>query len=253
MLSKNQSAFIRSLQQKKFRDEHNCFVAEGARLVQDLVNADMQFRQIYSSTNFQLSLFNHHIEIVRITEREMARISSLSSPSDVLAVCEIPDHALDPKDLSDKLSLVLDDIRDPGNLGTIMRIADWFGVEHVICSRETVDLYNPKVVQATMGSIARVKLHYKNLSEFIPALPPGLQCFGAFMDGENIYTAELPPSGLIVIGNEGKGISESVSGMITRRISIPSFAHLKDAKTEAESLNAAVAAGILCSEFRRRN
>lgn len=182
----------------------------------------------------------------------MGRISSLVTPSEVLAVCSIPDHKLKADDLSGKLSLVLDDIRDPGNLGTILRIADWFGIENVICSRETVDLYNPKAVQATMGSIARVKLHYQQLAEFLPSIPAEIERCGAYMDGENVYEAKLPVAALLVLGNEGKGISEPVGTHITRRLAIPSFAHLKNNSSEAESLNVAVAAGILCSEFRRR-
>ncbi|MCC7302869.1 MAG: RNA methyltransferase [Bacteroidia bacterium] len=252
MLSKNQASFIRSLQQKKFRDEHRCFVAEGEKMVHDLLSSGIGVKEIYSSVNFQHSLFSHDTAVIRITAREMGRISSLHTPSGVLAVCSIPEHRLDTTALSGKLTIALDDIRDPGNLGTLLRIADWFGVEHVICSQETVDLYNPKAVQATMGSIARVKLHYRNLLEFIPALPADVVVAGTFMEGESVYTADLPASALLLIGNEGKGISEAVCTHITRRLSIPSFAHLHPGSSGAESLNAAVAAGILCSEFRRR-
>lgn len=218
----------------------------------DILRSGISVKAIYSSSNFQHSLFSHNVEVFRITEREMSRISSLSTPSEVLVVCEIPDHPLEMTGLKGKLTLVLDDIRDPGNLGTIVRIADWFGISDVICSMESVDLYNPKAIQATMGSVARVKLHYRILVDFFREVPRELEVFGAFMEGENIYKASLPKDGILVIGNEGKGISEGAGTHITRRLAIPSFAHVRNDQTEAESLNAAMACGILCSEFRRR-
>ncbi len=252
MLSKNQSAFIRALHQKKGRDVHHSFIAEGAKLVNEIVGSGIRIRQIYSSTNFQLDIFNHEIEVIRISERELKRISALVTPNEVLAVCDIPDHPLEVASLTDKLTLILDDIRDPGNLGTIMRIADWFGITEIICSLETVDLYNPKVVQATMGSIARVKLHYRNLEELFATLPAELQVFGAFMEGENLFTATLPSAAMIVVGNESRGVSNEIERFISKKLTIPSFLHAGSGKAGAESLNAAVATAIFCAEFRRR-
>jgi RNA methyltransferase, TrmH family len=252
LLSKNQSAYVKSLHQKKFRDQHNAFIAEGIKLVTELLRSDIKVKQVFSSRNFQLSIFNYHIDVIRVTERELKRISALNTPNEVLAVCEIPSYKLDMASLASKLTIILDDIRDPGNLGTIMRVADWFGIDNIICSRETVDLFNPKVVQSTMGSIARVQLHYENLEEFFSRLDSNVPVYGAVMDGESIYSANLTPNGIIVIGNEGHGISENILSKITHKLTIPPTAHRTPVGGEAESLNAALATGILLSEFRRR-
>jgi TrmH family RNA methyltransferase len=259
MLAKNEIKFINSLKLKKNRDAEGLFVAEGVKIVNDLLHSGMKVKQIYSSRNFQLSIFNYHIDVIRIKETELKRISSLNSPNEVLAVCEIPQYSLEPALLSKKLNLVLDTIQDPGNLGTIIRIADWFGIENIICSNETVEVYNPKVIQATMGSISRVKVHYTALPAFMEELKtqsPDVRIFGASLDGENLYTAKIVSKGFIVIGNESKGISAELMPYITDKILIPSFAaNLPDLKapgSTVESLNAAIATSIICSEFRRR-
>jgi TrmH family RNA methyltransferase len=255
MLSKNQIKFVNSLKQKKFIQEHGLFIAEGTKVVEELMNSSITVKDIYGTSEFfRKTPIDKSINRFEIKESELERISAFATPNEVLAVCEIPVHQLEESFLNSKLTLVLDDIKDPGNLGTIIRIADWFGIETIICSTETVYAFSPKVVQATMGSIARIKLHYINLPAFfnVQRSTFNVQCFGALLNGENIYSKQLPSSGFIVIGNESKGISESVLPFITDKISIPSFSHFKTDGGEAESLNAAIATSIICSEFRRR-
>lgn len=260
MLSKNQIKFVNSLKQKKFIQEHNLFIAEGTKIVSELLSSKVVVKQIYATSDFfRNNTIDKQIERFEIKETELDRISALSTPNEVLAVCEIPVYNLDVDSLKDKLTLVLDDIKDPGNLGTIIRIADWFGIESIICSNETAYAFNPKVVQATMGSIARIKLYYTDLPEFFKVQSSKFntdsyryQSYGALLEGENIYSKQLPSSGFIVIGNESKGISDTVLPYITDKINIPSFSHYKSGGGEAESLNAAIATSIICSEFRRR-
>lgn len=255
MLSKNQIKFVNSLKQKKFILEHNLFIAEGTKIVSELLNSAVVVKQIYATSDFfRNTIIDKHIERFEIKATELDRISALSAPNEVLAVCEIPVHTLEINLLKDKLTLILDDIKDPGNLGTIIRIADWFGIESIICSDETAYAFNPKVVQATMGSIARIKLYYTHLPEFFKeqGLIGKAPVFGALLEGESIYTKQLASNGFIVIGNESKGISENVLSFITDKINIPSFSHYKSGVGEAESLNAAIATSIICSEFRRR-
>jgi TrmH family RNA methyltransferase len=259
MLAKNEVKFINSLKLKKNRDQEGLFVAEGVKIVNDLLHSGMKVKTIYSSRNFQLSIFNYHIDVIRIKENELARISSLNTPNEVLAICEIPQYTLDHGTLAKKLSIILDTIQDPGNLGTIIRIADWFGVENIICSPETVEVYNPKVIQATMGSISRVKVHYTELSVFLEEMKkhaPAAPVYGALLDGDNLYTAKLDPKGFILIGNESKGISSDLLPYVTAKIRIPAFSSPVNAEqapgSAVESLNAAIATSIICSEFRRR-
>ena len=255
MLSKNQIKFVNLLKQKKYIQEHNLFIAEGTKIVTELLNSKIQVKQIYGTSDFFRNVtIDKQIERFEIKETELDRISALTTPNGVLAVCEIPVPELDINTLKDKLTLVLDDIKDPGNLGTIIRIADWFGIESIICSNETAYAFNPKVIQATMGSIARIKLYYTDLTEFfkVQSSKFKVQSFGALLEGESIYTKQLSSEGFIVIGNESKGISENVLPFITDKINIPSFSHYKSGGGEAESLNAAIATSIICSEFRRR-
>ena len=255
MLSKNQIKFVNSLKQKKFREEHNLFIAEGTKIVPELLNSSIVVKQVFATSEFLRSTnIASSIERFEIKATELERISALSSPNEVLAVCEIPKYELDSASLKDQLTLVLDDIKDPGNLGTIIRIADWFGIGNIVCSNETADAFNPKVVQATMGSIARIKTHYVSLTDFIKFQISDFKqpVYGALLEGKNIYSEKLSSAGLIVIGNESRGISEEVQKLITDKISIPSFSHYKSGSGEAESLNAAIATSIICSEFRRR-
>lgn len=255
MLSKNQIKFIKSLHQKKFILEHGLFIAEGVKVVSELLQSSIQVKQLYATPVFIAGeTIPKHFECVEIKESDLERISALTTPNEVLAVCEIPSYQLNPEAIKEKLTLVLDDIKDPGNLGTIIRIADWFGIENIICSNETTIAYSPKVVQSTMGSIARVSIHYTDLREFfkVQSTKFKVQNFGALLEGENIYTKQLASNGFIVIGNESRGISDELLPFITDKISIPSFSHFKTNGGEAESLNAAVATAIICSEFRRR-
>jgi len=255
MLSKNQISFLNSLKQKKYRDENRYFIAEGVKIVPELLNSSVRVKQIYATSEFlRANKIPNEIERFEIKENELERISALTKANEVLAVCIMMENPLEKEELKGKLTLILDDIKDPGNLGTIIRIADWFGIENIICSTETADIYNPKVVQATMGSIARVKVHYTELKEFIEvqSTKNKISVFGALLEGKNIYSEKLSSEGFIVIGNESRGISEEIQKLITDKISIPSFSHYKSGRGEAESLNAAIATSIICSEFRRR-
>lgn len=243
---------------KKFREESGQFIAEGHKLVFDLIHSKYEISAIYAIPDWIRSnsreLEGKSIPVLETSPTEMNRISALSTPSQVLAVVKMETHPLTSSpthQLTNSLSLALDDIHDPGNMGTIIRIADWFGIGRVICSENMVDLYNPKVVQATMGSLARVHVSVTGIANHLSRVNPGTPVFGTFMDGENIYTSPLPSSGIIVIGNESAGISEEISSFITRRIHIPLFAD-PAAPSRPESLNAAIATAVVCSEFRRR-
>ena len=262
MLLKNQLKFVTSLKQKKNREAQQLFIAEGTKVVAELLNSSIIVKQLFATSQFLGDKkIDRTTECFEIKASELERISLLTTPNEVLAICEIPNYELVTDELENKLTLVLDDIKDPGNLGTIIRIADWFGIEHIICSTETVETYNPKVVQATMGSIARVKIHRMDLPEFfkVEGLPAGqagsklkVDSFGAVLNGENIYSKTLPANGLVVIGNESRGISEELLPHIKNKIGIPSFSSYKPGGESAESLNAAIATAIICSEFRRR-
>ena len=238
MISKNQIKFIRQLEQKKFRHREGLFVAEGTKVVGDLLKAGYIPHSLYATPEW---------EATEVTDDELTRLSFQQHPQQVLALFPIPEPA-DLSPLTSHLSLLLDGVQDPGNLGTIIRIADWFGISNIICSEDTVDAYNPKVVQATMGSIARVNIIYTNLLELLDGLPADFPVYGTLLDGENIYTQELTPHGLIIMGNEGNGISDAVRQRVNRRLLIPDF-HNGDT---ADSLNVAIATAITCSEFRRR-
>jgi TrmH family RNA methyltransferase len=240
MLTKNQIKLITSLSQKKFRNQHQLFIVEGRKGVNEFLNSSLELHHLFSTADdFKIELDKCSI----ITEAELKKISNLKTPNSVLALFKIPTtKTVD----SSKLILALDDIRDPGNLGTIIRLCDWFGIEDVICSIGTVDCYNPKVVQATMGSLTRISIHYLDLEKFLKlsAVPK----IGAYMEGENIYNYTLSQSGILVMGNEANGISPKIEGLIDKKITIPRFGNLKS----TESLNVATATAIFLSEFSRR-
>lgn len=248
MLSKNKIKFIHSLELKKFRKENKVFLAEGNKLVSELAP---HFRcRILVATQDWLSA-NPNInsdETICVEKNELSRVSLLKSPQDVLAVLEIPSYPISEECPNKELCLALDDVQDPGNLGTIIRIADWFGIHNIYCSHGTADAFSPKTVQATMGALARVKLHYCDIKELISNLKD-VPVFGTFLDGDNIYESGLSSNGLIVMGNEGNGISKEVSALINRRILIPNY---PQGHETTDSLNVAVATAIVCSEFRRR-
>ena len=248
MITKNQIKFIKSLSQKKFRDESGCFLAEGNKLVADLLPyfdcECLCFEPSWLATQGDIRAS----QLIKVEPGEIAKLSLLKNPQQVLAVFKKPEYKLDIVDLKNKLSLVLDCIQDPGNLGTIIRIADWFGLENIICSLETADVYNPKTVQATMGALARVKVHYTDLADFLKKNKT-FPVYGTFLDGEDIYTKKLTHEGFIVMGNEGNGISEKIEQFVNQRLYIPSY---PVDKATSESLNVAVATAITCAEFRRR-
>ena len=240
MVSKNQIKLINSLQQKKYRIEHQLFIAEGVKVIQELLHSNIELEHLFA-TNESFSMFNVTVK-TEVSIQDLKKISVLSTPNSCLALFKIPKQTT-PENTG--LIVALDDIRDPGNLGTIVRLCDWFGVTQIVCSNETVDLYNPKVVQATMGSIARVKVNYLDLNEFISN--SNLLVFGTFMNGKNIYKESLTKDGIIVFGNEANGISLELEKNIKNRIAIPQFGEIQ----ETESLNVATATAIVLSEFRR--
>jgi TrmH family RNA methyltransferase len=254
MLSRNQVKHIQSLKQKKFREIHRQFLAEGSKLVLEILESKYPVSAVYALSGWltgnENRLVSKGIPFTEISEGEMERITALSAPGPVLAVAGIPEPVAPPASIDD-LILVLDDIKDPGNLGTILRIADWFGIGSVICSDTTVDLYNPKVVQSSMGSLARVSVMYTDLPAFLSSVDPPTRIYGTFPGGENIYTRPLDPTGIVVIGSESEGISPAVVTLITDRISIPPYPKATG-HSHAESLNASVASAIVCAEFRRR-
>lgn len=247
MLTKAKITFIKSLKDKRARDESGLFVAEGVKLVSELIGSDIAVREVYALPEVMDSL-PFYDNIYEISGKDLERISNLRSPQGVVAVAEIPRGGYSAGEIGESLSIALDDIQDPGNLGTIIRIADWFGIRDIFCSHATADCFNPKVVQATMGAISRVKVHYTDLQEFLSSLPANVPVYGTFLDGGNIYRTDLTPGGIIVMGNEGRGISPAVEEFVSRRLFIPPF---PDGEVSSESLNVAVATAIVCSEFRR--
>jgi TrmH family RNA methyltransferase len=250
MLSKNKIKFIQSLLRKKDRNETALFVAEGEKLINELVRSGFQF-EILVAREDRMHLFSGiQCEKHIATDDEIKKISSLTTPPSAIAICYQRINKQTNSVLKNDLTVVLDDIQDPGNFGTIIRLASWFGIDQIICSENTVDCYNPKVVQATMGAIAHVKINYTNLLSFLSnSVKEGRTVYGTFMEGENIYKTTLDQNGIVVFGNEGNGISQEVKNIITKKITIPSFTnnHLT-----VESLNVSIAASIVCSEFRRR-
>ncbi|MCK9639778.1 MAG: RNA methyltransferase [Prolixibacteraceae bacterium] len=252
MISRQKIDFIHGLARKKEREMAGCFVAEGEKLVFDLIKTTLNIREIYCTQEGLSSIQSRRmkVEAIPVTEKEMERISAFKNPSGVLALFQIPESKSVSDDTFDGLNLVLDGIQDPGNLGTIIRTADWFGIPNLFCSPDCADLYNPKCVQSTMGALARVEVHYLNLPELLKqATAIKIPVYGTFMAGENLYTTELAEKVLIILGSEGKGISSDLNRFLTKKISIPAY---PAGSSELESLNVAVSAAIVCAEFRRR-
>ena len=257
MLSKNQIKLIKSLETKKNRKREGLFVAEGPKVVGDLLRAGYVPHSIFSTqptpiachTQTFRSENTHHPSPILITDDELRRISFLQHPQDVLAVFYIPESPLTShlSSLTSHLSLALDGVQDPGNVGTIIRIADWFGITNIYCSPDTADVYNPKVVQATMGSLAHVNITYCDLVTLLREA--NVPVYGTLLDGQDIYQQPLSDKGIIVMGNEGNGISTEVRQLVTHKLLIPNFN--KNSET-AESLNVAIATAITFSEFKRR-
>lgn len=248
MISKATIKKIHALDMRKFRRNERLFVAEGPKLVDELCAT---MKPVYIAALQEW--ISEKAKIVSGTEYdivspdELQRASLQKNPQQVIALFPIPEHRFCTEQLKNELVLMLDGVQDPGNLGTIARIADWFGIRNIICSAETADIYNPKAVQATMGALARVKFHYTDLLQLLSQYDGPV--YGTFLDGENIYGQELSENGIIVMGNEGKGISQGVGEMINRRLYIPNY---PIGTQTTESLNVAIATSIVCAEFRRR-
>ena len=241
-LSKNHIKLITSLQQKKYRQKHQLFVAEGIKVVKEFLNSSFILEKIFVvESNFLLPNISED-KIVFISDAELKKISLLKSPNKVLALFKIPAQVAQ---VNNGLTLVLDDINDPGNLGTIIRLCDWFGVSKLICSKNTVDCYNQKVVQASMGSLTRIVISYENVLEFLKKTE--LPVYTADMSGDNVYKTQLPQKAVLIMGNEANGVSDEIIKLVKNKIAIPRFGNLQ----ETESLNVATATAILLSEYRR--
>ena len=247
MISKAKIRLIRSLEQKKIRDRYGLFIAEGDKIAREILDSSLTVACVLARTTWLQQIPNQILtraeEIIEINDRELQQISFLKTPHQAMVLVRIPQYSLDMEDMTGGLSLYLDQVQDPGNLGTIIRLADWFGMNSVLCGDGCADPYNPKTVQATMGAIIRVKTYmtdetfFQKLSNF--------PVYGTFLNGEGIYNAPLSKKAVIVFGNESKGISDEVAQYINKRLTIPSFQPL------SESLNVATAAAIVCYEFRR--
>lgn len=240
MVSKNQIKLITSLQQKKFRQIHKLFIAEGVKVIQELLDSNFVLEHLFVSEPILDSVNSSQKTIV--TDAELKKISCLATPNNCLALFTIPEAKLP---IQKGLVVALDSIRDPGNLGTIIRLCDWFGIEELWCSEQTADLYNPKVVQATMGSISRVKVVYMDLEKQLQKV--SIPVYGTFMDGNNVYQENLPKEGILVLGNEANGISKNIEKLVSDRLAIPRYGALQ----QTESLNVATATAIFLSEFKR--
>ena len=252
MLSKQVTKIVQNLEKKKFREKYNLFKVEGNKLVLELINANLRIDSIFASPSW---ISTHQEELkdlkyTEVTQQEMHTISNFQSLPEVVALAEIPQYDFDEANIKDTLSIALNGIQDPGNLGTILRVADWFGIQHILCDKDCAGIYNPKCVQASMGAIFRVKTYYVDLAQTIKSVKSeSFPVFGTFLDGTNIYASQLNSQGLIVMGNEGKGISSEIEQLTDTRLTIPSFAH---SERSTESLNVGVATGIILSEFKRR-
>ncbi len=246
MLSKNKIKNIRALHITKYRKERKLFIVETPKVVSEFLHSSFVVKEIFATDNWlENELSVQGIPINRITEKELHSISALTNANQVFALVQIPDYA-NIKFNAQELILALDTIQDPGNMGTIIRIADWFGIKKIVCSKESADVYNPKVVQASMGALSRIQIHYTELVPWLSQQDATTPIYGTLLNGEDIYSQELSQRGVIIIGNESKGINPMVQNMLSHRIRIPSYGNSK-----MESLNAAIATAIVCAEFKR--
>jgi len=245
MLSKSQVSLLKSLQHKKERKQNGLFLVEGHKSVVEFINSDYRIDAIYHAASFDPKMLNlsRKINLYNISVTDIERMSSLKTPQEVIALVQIPQYPmLNNQKLKQKFSLVLDGVQDPGNMGTIIRTADWFGIADIICSDDTVDAYNPKVVQASMGSLARINVHYTDIETVLPQLD--LPIYGAMLQGENIYNTQFGSEGLLVMGNEGNGVRPAVERLISKPVTIPRLG-------KAESLNVGIATALFCAEISR--
>lgn len=251
MISKNRIKQIHLLETKKGRKAEGLFIAEGPKVIGDLL-AIYEAHSIYATSEWlekNIHAYKKAKDIIEVSEDELQKISMLQHPQQVLALFYIKNIKPDISNISNKLCIALDGIQDPGNLGTIIRVADWFGITDIFCSIDTADVYNPKVIQATMGSIARVNVCYTELEDIVDCLPKDFPIYGTSLDGQNIYNQSLSNKGLIIMGNEGNGISKPIMEKVTNKLLIPNYPHERET---ADSLNVAIATAIVCGEFRRR-
>ncbi len=239
MVTKSELKYIQSLSDKKVRLETGCFIAEGVKLVNEMIAAGYPIKALYALDSWESPDTN--IEVTRVKVFELEKMSLLQTPNQVLAVAIMPQKPTEI-DTTGQLTIVLDGIQDPGNLGTIIRTADWFGIKQIVASEDTADVYNPKVIGATMGSFMRVQVHYTNLAAWVPTVK--ISVYGALLEGENVFTTKAPKQGLLVIGSEGKGIRENIIDFISHPVTIPKTGG-------AESLNAGIAAGIIVAQLTR--
>lgn len=250
MLSKATQKLINSLEHKKYRKETGLFVAEGGKCVCDLLACGIKAEKILATEEW---LGTHVLatgcNVTVVTEEELKKVSFLHTPQGIVALFRQPEYSIDYDAPEKRLCLALDDVQDPGNLGTIIRIADWFGIEEIYCSPGCADIYNPKTVQATMGAIGRIRIFYTNLPEFLSRVKEHTSIYGTFLDGNNMYRVELQNRGIIIMGNEGKGISRECADLVNERLFIPNY---PAGRSTSESLNVSTATAIICSEFRRR-
>jgi len=259
MLSNNRISFVKSLHQKKNRFAEGLFLAEGDKLVREYLQSDFQVEEVYAQSDWLKEhgkLIGIGVESYGATSKDLERLSTLVTAPDVIAVVKVPEVRIHLSEYFSGLTLILDGIRDPGNMGTIIRTADWFGVSRIVASDDSAEHWNPKVVQASMGSLTRIRIVNYELTNFFSELNSFartnnrdvLPVYGTFMDGKNIYKEELTAEGFIVIGNEANGIRETTEPFVNHRLSVPSFS---EGPAKAESLNAAIATALVLAEFRR--
>ncbi len=246
MLTKSQEKYINSLRIKKYRKEYKVFIAEGEKLAEEILQSSFSIQQIVATwqwiDKYAAKVKQRDFEITEVSEPEMSKISELKSPSSVLIIASIPEWKIDEEELQSNLSLILEQIQDPGNMGTIIRIADWFGIPNIFCSEDCADVFNPKTVQSTMGSVTHVKVFETDLIELLKKYS-SLPSYAAVLDGKDLFNEHLSSGGFILIGNESKGLSDPLLQLSKVKLSIPAYG-------KAESLNAAIAAGIICAQFR---
>ncbi|MFC5283334.1 TrmH family RNA methyltransferase [Pedobacter alpinus] len=244
MLSKSQISLIKSLHQKKYRKEHQLFIVEGYKAISEFLNSDYHVKSIYYTSDILSKMDNlsNKQNICEVSINELEKISALQAPQGILAVIKIPENTTIIESQIKEQIIVLDGVQDPGNLGTIIRTADWFGFNQIICSEDCVEVYNPKVIQATMGSLTRVKVSYQNIETLLKS--SNLPKYGTLLNGENIFNQNWESAGFLILGSEGKGISPEIIDLISHKITIPGGKN-------TESLNVGIAAAICCAEMSR--